>query len=239
MTAWGYDALADYAAVTVIMVMTPPFMIARANAGLERANPHANVLRGGRGHDSKRCNCCRVRFSGISIETHANALAFQAGEAGFVRTAGTLSYLNASRAVRPMILSPSVRARRLWDNRKTTAQRQQHPVKPCGGRAGASARPGRLGVTAAPFCVTLPRHGRGAAAGSSSGMARARAQNVGPRCQSTGSISANCGLSPSLTQPGCSPRCIRDNGRLPQGDDGQFEYKIKHSSEAHEPRKVS
>src|SRR5438132_5711282 len=51
------DALAGHAAVTVITVMTPPFMIARANAGLEWANSHANVLGSGRGHDGKRCNC--------------------------------------------------------------------------------------------------------------------------------------------------------------------------------------
>ena len=51
------DALAGHAAVTVITVMTPPFMIAWANAGLERADPHANVLGSGRGHDGKRCNC--------------------------------------------------------------------------------------------------------------------------------------------------------------------------------------
>jgi hypothetical protein len=60
-TAWGDDALAGYAAVTVITVMTPPFMIARANAGLERANPYANVLGGGRGYESKRCNCCQSK----------------------------------------------------------------------------------------------------------------------------------------------------------------------------------
>src|SRR5438105_1329132 len=51
------DALAGHAAVAVITVMTPPFMIAWANAGLERADPHANVLGSGRGHDGKRCNC--------------------------------------------------------------------------------------------------------------------------------------------------------------------------------------
>jgi hypothetical protein len=32
-----------------------------------------------------------------------------------------------------------------------------------------------------------------------------------------------------------SPRGVYEiTGRLPQGDDGQFEYRIKHSSETHE-----
>ena len=38
------DALARHAAVTVIVVMTPAFVIARPNAGLERVKPYANVV---------------------------------------------------------------------------------------------------------------------------------------------------------------------------------------------------
>jgi hypothetical protein len=74
------------------------------------------------------------------------------------------------------------RARWLWDDRETTAQRQQHPVKP------VAAEPARSDP-AAMALRPLP-HG-----------------------------------------------AYETTGRLPRaGDDGQFEYRIKHSSDSHERR---
>src|SRR5262249_14591827 len=55
--ARGNDALAGHAAVTIVAVMTPSFVITRANAGLERSNPHAQVLGRSRSDDGKRCHC--------------------------------------------------------------------------------------------------------------------------------------------------------------------------------------
>jgi len=36
-------ALADHAAITVMMAVAPPIVIARANASSERANPHTDA----------------------------------------------------------------------------------------------------------------------------------------------------------------------------------------------------
>jgi hypothetical protein len=47
-------------------------------------------------------------------------------------------------------------------------------------------------------------------------------------------IGQNVGYRPASRSQAAARGAYRITGRLPQSDDGQFEYRIKHSGEAHE-----
>jgi hypothetical protein len=65
------DALTGQPAITIVVMMTPSFVIIRPNAGVERADPYANVLGGGRRHHGKRCNC-RARPTSLEMVTRVS-----------------------------------------------------------------------------------------------------------------------------------------------------------------------
>jgi hypothetical protein len=114
---------------------------------------------------------------------------------------------------------------------KRTAQRQQHPVKPVAAEPAHQPDPAALALMWRS-AEGLPKERCYQAWRREAALER---QSRGPTMSKHRFyIGQIVSYGPASRSQDAPRGAYEITGRLPQGDDGQFEYRIKHSSEAHE-----